>query len=112
MLEFCSAHLLFRLVLRSRPLPPSPNRAFARIYANRLRMILLHRSYEQLLWNDNVCKTAETRFCAPDVSCARTLLESCRCMEYRPQSGGRPKLFRMTSFANVELQPLWNDILD
>jgi hypothetical protein len=108
MLEFCAEQSCIRAAASL----TAPNRAFARIGAKRLRMILLHGAIQQLLWNDNVCKNAEARFRAPDVYCGVTILESGRCMEYRPQTGGRPKLFRMTSFANVELQPLWNDILD
>ena len=111
MLEFCGAHLQFRLALRSRPLPTFPNRAFTRIDAKRHRMILLHGAIEQLLWNDNVCKHDEVRFLSPGRLFEGSTLESWRCGEHQPQIEGRPKLFRMTTFANLDLQPIWNDTL-
>src|SRR5580693_9228196 len=112
MLELCSAWPSVWARVSVAASSASPNHAVAKIPAKHCEFILLRETHEQLLWNDNVYKNAEARFRAPDVSCCVTLLESCRCMEYRRQTGGRPKLFRMTSFAKADLQPLWNDILD
>src|SRR5579872_5509876 len=45
------------------------NRVFAIITANRLRMISLHESYEQLLWNDILVKKGGGRVGVAHLSC-------------------------------------------
>ena len=105
MLEFCPEPYCRRAAASSAAVHRARNLASANYPG---MTPLLCESVQQLLWNDNVYKD-EARFLRSGPLCGGTLLESAYYGDVAPREQADAKCFRMTTFANVDVQPLWND---